>query len=637
MIKIQKKIIRAALAVVCVAGISILGFFVVRAEGMHQKGNPAAAAKDTIQHIGTQGSGLAAMLIRSVGGQPAEAGTAVSRIMAVETAAIETVAEVAVSEMAVTETASTETAVTETTAADLKIVTTAYGKVRGKKTKRAYLWLGVPYGQTKRWQAPKAPKAWNRIKSCKKTKKGKGDNCLFVNVYKPLKKLKESERLPVMVFLHGGGNVGGTPNRSFSKFVQETGVIVVSVEFRQGAFGWFSSRGLPTGDKRTKGGNFAMLDIKLALEWVKNNIDAFGGDKGNVTLSGFSAGARDALNCIISPIMKGLFHKAVSFSGGMTTCSIKEGRKWSNEKLAQVLVRRGRFSKKKNALKYVRRLSRKKLNRLLGSLTDSEINRMADSTGLRLTNFPQCFRDGVVIPKSGFECVEWGGYNRVPMLIGSNNSEFANVSYNAMNRIWENSRKTFKNKSQFYRLLKKVKKYGSELQSSFYLEKLASKFSVDPYHCNLYSYRFSWGESTSVVDANYVKYVGAIHGMDVDFILGRYVKGDDVTSKSIYTKANRKGRRALTSTMRQYIKNFLYTGNPNGTDAQGQSLPKWNKWGKAGSKRIMTFSATKTKAKAVMTSRYIDRAKCKKKMRRNLTKKTYQLFKKRILNDRFFM
>ena len=122
-----------------------------------------------------------------------------------------------------------------------------------------------------------------------------------------------------MVFLHGGGNVGGTANRSFSSFVKETGVIVVSVEFRQGAFGWLQSRGLQTGDRMTDSGNFAMLDIKLALEWVQNNIEAFGGDKQNVTLSGFSAGARDALNCVISPAMKGLFHKVISFNGGMTT------------------------------------------------------------------------------------------------------------------------------------------------------------------------------------------------------------------------------------------------------------------------------------------------------------------------------
>ncbi len=519
-----------------------------------------------------------------------------------------------------------------------EIVTTKYGKILGKKTKKAYIWYGVPYGKTERWKAPVEPAAWNGIRSCKKSKKGRGDNCLFVNVYKP-RKAKDEPR-PVMVFLHGGGNVGGTANRNFTEFIQETDVIVVSVEFRQGAFGWFNSRGLKTGNRLTDGGNFAMLDIQLALEWVQQNIAAFDGDCNNVTLSGFSAGARDSLNCLISPVMKekGLFHKVISFSGGMTTCSVKEGRKWSNEKLAQVLVRRGRFSKKKRALRYVKRLSKKKLKKLLDSLTEKEIRRMAGSSGLRLTNFPQCFRDGVVIPKAGFDCMEWGNYNRVPVLIGSNNSEFSNVSYKTMQRILTKSPKTFKNRKEFYRLLRLAKQYGSQLQSSFYLEKLAAKISADPYHSDIYTYRFCWGESSKVVSANYAKYVGAIHGMDVDFLLGRYIKGNTGTIGNIYNKANQPGREALSSVMRQYMKNFLYTGNPNGVNSKGQPLAQWNKWRRTrGTKRIMTFSATKKTPQVKMTSRYIDRTKCKRKMKRRLSKKTYRFLKRRILNDRFFM
>lgn len=517
-----------------------------------------------------------------------------------------------------------------------RIVTTTSGRVEGKKTSKAYIWLGVPYGQTERWKAPTAPDSWSRTRSCKRPRKGKGDDCLFVNIYKPVS--KEKEKMPVMVFLHGGGNVGGTANRSFSSFVEETGVIVVSVEFRQGAFGWLQSRGLQTGDRMTDSGNFAMLDIKLALEWVQNNIEAFGGDKQNVTLSGFSAGARDALNCVISPAMKGLFHKVISFSGGMTTCSVREGRRWSNQKLAKILVRRGRFSNQKRALKYVKRIGKKKLNKLLYSLSDKEIKKMAGATSLRLTNFPQNFRDGRVIPKAGFDVLEYGGYNRVPMILGSNNSEFANVSYKTLHRILVKNPKTFKNRAQFYRLLKKSKEYGSKLQTSFYLERLANKLSIDPYHEDFYTYRFSWGEDRRVVGANYARYVGAIHGMDVDFLLGRYKKGEAGTSDSIYTRANLPGRQALTSVMRQYVSNFCHTGNPNGIDGQGNVPVQWEKWRRVpGSKRIMTFSASRREAKVNMTSRTINRAKVKRQMKRKLSKRAYKLFRRRILNDRFFM
>ena len=632
MLKLQKRTMATKILITfCLMVVCLLGASVTKAW---------RASKDAVPKGTSFTSGIATTAYKAAPGQKDVAAIKTIKGTTVCTASGSAVTDTAIAESAPVETAVVETASIDTNQVEKKnqlIVTTAHGKKKKKKTSRAYMWLGVPYGKTKRWRAPGAPASWSQTLSCRKKKKPKGDKSLFVNVYKPVKVPEKTEKLPVMVFLHGGGNVGGSANRNFSRFVQETKVIVVSVEFRQGAFGWFNSRGLLSRSKQEKGGNFAMLDIKLALEWIQKNIGEFGGDSANVTLSGFSAGARDALNCVISPLMKGLFHKLISFSGGMTTCSVKEGRKFSNEKLAQVLVRRGRFSKKRNALKHVKRMSRKKLNKLLNSLTDSEINKMAGSTSLRLTNFPQCFRDGVVIPKRGFECVEWGGYNRVPMLIGSNNSEFANVSYKTLNRILMKSPKTFKNKRQFYKLLRKAKSYGSQLQSSFYLEKLASKFSVDPFHSAIYAYRFSWGEKKGVVGTDYAKYIGSIHGMDFDFLLGRYVKGNAVATKNIYNKSNRKGREALSSTMRRYVSNFLYKGTPNGTDAQGKTLARWNRWGKAGTKRIMSFSATKTKAAAVMTSRYIDRVKCKKRMRRILTKKAYTLFKKRILNDRFFM
>ena len=623
MICLQKKLFGAMFAVLFLCEIS---FFVMSAEKTLQA---ETAGFERSTAAGVSGS--------AVNGQPTE-GAVSGGAVSDGTVSGQPVSVPGVISQPVPETPAVETAQVETkNTGNPRFITTKYGKIEGKKTKNSYVWLGVPYGQTERWRAPNEPKAWTKTKSCKKKKKAKGDDCLFVNVYKPLQGTEEAKPLPVIVFLHGGGNVGGTANRNFGEFVKETGAIAVSVEFRQGAFGWFCSRGLSSGDSLGKGGNFAMLDIRLALKWVQKNIAAFGGDAGNVTLSGFSAGARDVLNCTISPVMKGLFDKVISFSGGMTTCSIREGRRWSNEKLAQVLVRRGRFSKKKRALKYVKRMSKKKMNKLLNSLTDSEIRRMVENTGLRLTNFPQCFRDGRVIPKSGFDCVEWGGYNRVPMIIGSNNSEFSNVSYQAMHRMVTKRPKMFKNRKQFYNLLKKAKMYGSQLQSSFYLEKVASRYSADPYHQPVYAYRFCWGEDRKVVGADYARYIGAIHGMDVDFLLGRFVKGKAVTSSHIYNKSNAKGRKALASRMRQYIKNFLYTGNPNGTDASGRTLNRWNRWGRAGSKRIMKFSATKKKAKSSMTSRYINRVKCKRRMRRSLSKRTYKFLKQRILNDRFFV
>ena len=540
----------------------------------------------------------------------------------------------AVSPSAVTGTTITATPAPAVNLENSKYVKLNAGEIVGVQGKKGFRYLGIPYGTAERWSAPAAVTPWQGIKKCTKTRTAKGDDALFLNVYRPR---KLTQAVPVMVFLHGGGNVGGTPNLNFSTFVDETNVIVVSVEFRQGAFGWLQSETLKTGNKYTDSGNFAMLDIKLALEWVRDNIGSFGGDAANVTLSGFSAGARDSLNAMISPIMTGLFHKVVSFSGGMTTCSKREGRKWTDEKLAKILVRRGRFSKKKRALRYVKRMSVAKKKKLLYSLSDKEIKKMAGSSGLRLTNFPQCFRDGTVIPKDGFDCLEYGGYQRVPMIIASNRSEFANISYKTMQRILTKRPKTFRNRKQFYRLLKIAKTYGSELQSSFYLEKLAAKISIDPYHSDIYTYRFQWGESASVTSENYARYVGAIHGMDLDFLLNRYKRGEKDTSDSIYNKKNKPGREELSQVMREYMKRFLYTGNPNTTEEDLVQQPLWKTWSRQKhAERIMTFSATCTKAQAKMTNQYINRAKVKRQMRRKLSKRAYKLLKNRILNNRFF-
>ncbi|MGN1206474.1 MAG: carboxylesterase family protein, partial [Eubacterium sp.] len=544
----------------------------------------------------------------------------------------------AVSGTAVSGTALTGSSVTANPSPQINLKNSIYvktnqGEIVGVRGKKAFRYMGIPYGTAKRWSVPTSIQPWQGQKKCIKAKKTKGNDALFLNVYRP-KKLTQA--VPVMVFLHGGGNVGGTPNLNFSTFVDETDVIVVSLEFRQGAFGWLQSDSLKTGDKLTDSGNFAMLDIKLALEWVRDNIGVFGGDATNVTLSGFSAGARDSLNAMLSPIMEGLFHKVISFSGGMTTCSVKEGKKWTDEKLAGILVRRGRFSKKKRALRYVKRMPKKKKKKLLYSLSDREIKRMAGNSGLRLTNFPQCFRDGKVIPKDGFDSLEYGNYHRVPMIIGCNRSEFAHLSYKSMQRILTKNPRTFRNRKKFYRLLKIAKTYGSQLQSSFYLEKLAAKISIDPYHSDIYTYRFQWGESADVTSANYARYVGAIHGMDVDFLLNRYKRGEKDTSDRIYNKRNKKGREDLSQVMRAYLKNFLYTGNPNAIDnTENQTI--WNKW-KANKQenRIMTFSATCKNAQAKMTNKYINRAKVKRQMRRKLSKWAYRFLKNRILNNRFF-
>lgn len=118
--------------------------------------------------------------------------------------------------------------------------------------------------------------------------------------------------MPVFVFLHGGGNIGGS-GKDFQGGIlaRETNSIVVTVNYRLGAMGFFRHSALLTRDPLDDSGNYGLLDILLALKWVQKNIVSFGGNPDNVTLAGQSAGARNALVAYLSPLGEGLFHKFI--------------------------------------------------------------------------------------------------------------------------------------------------------------------------------------------------------------------------------------------------------------------------------------------------------------------------------------
>ncbi len=140
------------------------------------------------------------------------------------------------------------------------------------------------------------------------------EDCLYLNVWTP--SLKHNARLPVMVWIHGGANVGGwsyEPNYRGENLAARGRVVVVSIAYRLGIFGFFSHPELRGGAAPS---NFGLLDQLAALRWVQQNIDQFGGDPHNVTVFGESAGAADIGYLITSPLARGLFQRVISQSGG---------------------------------------------------------------------------------------------------------------------------------------------------------------------------------------------------------------------------------------------------------------------------------------------------------------------------------
>ncbi|TDC04924.1 carboxylesterase [Nonomuraea longispora] len=209
--------------------------------------------------------------------------------------------------------------------ADDAVVRTSDGPVRGKVTADYRLFQGIPFAAppvgARRWRAPAPVKPWTKIKNA--TKPGPScpwrlapsepplgeEDCLYLNVETPR---TTSSRLPVMVFLHGGGFTGGTGGLyDPTRIVKRGQVVVVTLNYRLGSLGFLAH----PGNRDRYNGNFGIADQQAALRWVRSNIAAFGGDPGNVTLWGESAGAFSACAQLAAPGAKGLFHKAIVQSG----------------------------------------------------------------------------------------------------------------------------------------------------------------------------------------------------------------------------------------------------------------------------------------------------------------------------------
>ncbi|MCW2254598.1 carboxylesterase type B [Providencia alcalifaciens] len=195
-------------------------------------------------------------------------------------------------------------------------IETSAGTVKGEIQQALAVWIRIPYGKAPtgelRWQKPQLAEVWNGVfdatqpaANCiqpSKTGPIGVEDCLNLNIYRPN---NDEANLPVLYYIHGGNNQMGTS----AEFDPQSAAIslnavIVTVNHRLGALGFNPLSALNTGAKLQDSGNFALLDIKLSLDWIKGNIAQFGGNPNNITISGFSAGGRDVMAMLISPISK---------------------------------------------------------------------------------------------------------------------------------------------------------------------------------------------------------------------------------------------------------------------------------------------------------------------------------------------
>lgn len=218
------------------------------------------------------------------------------------------------------------------------------GEIQGETDGATRRFRGVPFAAPPvgalRWKPPQAVTPWDSVRTttaysgkCPQAANLLGpasaeEDCLYLNVWTP--EPAPTQRLPVMIWLHGGGNTTGSASDEIPlgiggyifdgrQIAEKQHVIVVTTNYRLGVLGFFAHPALDAEDARGVSGNQGLLDQRMAFDWVRRNIAAFGGDPDNVTIFGESAGSFDVCFHMVSRGSRGLFHRAISESGGCTT------------------------------------------------------------------------------------------------------------------------------------------------------------------------------------------------------------------------------------------------------------------------------------------------------------------------------
>ena len=211
------------------------------------------------------------------------------------------------------------------------VVAVTDGQVQGQALKDGgEVFRGIPFAQPPmgdlRWREPKPPKPWSGVREA--TQFGwecaqnpiwghprvTNEDCLYINVWTPA--LPPTSLKPVMVWIHGGGNVSGSGGENGESLMRH-GVVLVSFNYRLVLFGFFAHPALTAESPHHASGNYGLMDQILALQWVQQNVAKFGGDPANVTIFGESAGAMDVNLLMTSPLAKGLFHRVIAESGSV--------------------------------------------------------------------------------------------------------------------------------------------------------------------------------------------------------------------------------------------------------------------------------------------------------------------------------
>ncbi|HMM84993.1 carboxylesterase family protein [Azohydromonas sp.] len=508
-----------------------------------------------------------------------------------------------------------------------------------------HAWKGVPFARPPvgewRWRAPVDPVPWKAPRAAQQFGPacvqygriyGPGANnrydetigqtlnqavgsedCLYLNVWRP------SDRrgnLPVIVFVHGGSNVSGytaDPVYDGAALAKAADAVVVTVNYRLGIFGFFSLPQLKSGaDAQEDSGNFALLDIVKALQWVRHDIAKFGGNPTNVTLMGQSAGAINVYALLTTPATVDarprLFHRAVPLSGGISLATnLPAGRiptlnpaaiyeAQGQQLLLQQLVVDGLAADAAGAAAWVASRSPEQVaaylrSRSPASLLFTLLTRLAPQGLAGSGPIP----DGAMMPIDPIGAIAAGQYLRVPVLAGNTRDE--GKLFPTFLALFGTGSGRLVSDQQLFDLqfdydpdappqvtieqwipsqyLPVTKPGGfnamTELLDTLFMQAAADNVlgTLKSRQDAVWYYRFDWDEEPAPFDDIY----GAAHAFDLPFVFGNF--GPSLFSNVANSTANRPGRLALSKAMMAALAAFARHGDPNVPQALGTPWPTW--------------------------------------------------------------
>jgi para-nitrobenzyl esterase len=392
------------------------------------------------------------------------------------------------------------------------------------------------------------------------------EDCLFLNVWRPASAMPTA-KLPVMVWIHGGGFMGGSGSSPFTSgapFARQ-GVLLVSLNYRLGRFGFFAFPALSRERPDELKGNYAYMDQIAALQWVKRNIAAFGGDPDNVTIFGFSAGGVSVHSLLASPLARGLFHKAIAESGGsrdsvltarpMSKDGVDPNYPVSAETIGTQFARSmGIEGTDAAALARLRALSAEQVLR----------GAPAQPGGSAPSYETTPVLDGKLVTETAETAYKAGRQPRVPFMAGSNSADTAGnrVKATTKEQLWARYGQWSAQAMAAYDpdgtadLAALIAKANDDFGQAEPARFAASAFAANG--SPAYLYRFSYVQAAMREQLR----AGAPHGGEIGYVFGTLAArpGTTLSPEDL----------AVSRLAQGYWVNFARTGDPNGA-----GLPDW--------------------------------------------------------------